>query len=128
MTANAPLTVTNKVTGVGSAFLVGSQLAFSSPVDLAQAGLVCQMFIGGVPLAAVQDASNCVIPPHVNGPLLVFITSSATPLQANLIDQNKATIVAGPALIFVDSQVDPLSSIFRHQAPTRMRKVKRVHA
>ncbi|KAM0751135.1 hypothetical protein T439DRAFT_380141 [Meredithblackwellia eburnea MCA 4105] len=116
LTTNQPLAVTDAQSGT-TRFQIGSQLAFASTLDLASqaSSLSCHMIVGGAATALVFDASKCVVPNGINGPVAVFITNSSTPLQTNLQTQNKATILAGPALLFVDSSANTLSSLFAVQ-------------
>ncbi|KAF7330831.1 hypothetical protein MVEN_02422300 [Mycena venus] len=57
--------------------------------------------------------TDCNIPPGVNGPVAVWVTSDANPLINNVIDRDTTKQVAGPALIFVDSSPEMLGSMVR---------------
>ncbi|KAG0150002.1 hypothetical protein CROQUDRAFT_668884 [Cronartium quercuum f. sp. fusiforme G11] len=119
LTANQPLSVIDGVTQ-STLFSAGSILQFQTSAqiqNLQTNTLSCQMLIGGSTTALVMSASSCIIPAQVsggplNGPVMVFLTSNATPLTTNLAAQAQ-NVVAGPAIIFVDSnQQDVFGQIF----------------
>ena len=45
----------------------------------------------------------------VNGPLYIYITNDGTPLPANILQQNTASILAGPAIAWVDPEAGELN-------------------
>lgn len=111
LTTNQPLSAVDQSTG-STKFQIGSQLKFSSTVDLSSSALSCQMIVGGAATALVFPADKCIVPSGINGPVAVYVTNSSEPLQSNLQTQDKTPILAGPALLFVDSQIDTLTSLF----------------
>lgn len=70
------------------------------------------MIIGGAPVAQVFSASSCIVPSGIDGPVMIYLTSSNTPLNSNILQMDKSIIVVGPALIFVDSRSSSLSEVF----------------
>ncbi|GJJ07683.1 hypothetical protein Clacol_001888 [Clathrus columnatus] len=97
--ANPALTITNSETPT-----IGSQLTFSfdnMPSDTSS--LFCQMLVGGSVTALVLPFQQCIVPPGINGPVALFITSNNDPLLNNVVDRATNTLVAGPAMAFIDS-------------------------
>jgi rubrerythrin len=119
--ASPSLTITNK-----GAVTVGTKLEFqSSGIDAAvKAGqsLSCQMLANGELITQSLPIDNCVVPPNVNGPVLVYITNSPQPLQANLKNQCTSCQSAGPTLIFIDSQPEFLGQLARTGQPIKSDK------
>jgi hypothetical protein len=105
LTANQPLSVIDGLTQ-STLFTTGSVLQFQTSAQIQNLdanSLSCQMLTGGATTAIVMQASSCIVPPNINGPVAVFLTSDANPLAGNLATQNAANVVAGPALIFADT-------------------------
>lgn len=71
------------------------------------------MIVGGAPFAINLPLDQCNIPPGINGPVAVWVTSDANPLINNVIDRDTTKQVAGPALLFVDSQPEMLGQLVR---------------
>ncbi|CAG7854726.1 SubName: Full=Uncharacterized protein {ECO:0000313/EMBL:CCA66372.1} [Serendipita indica DSM 11827] len=67
--------------------------------------LFCQILIGGQPAGLAQPLESCTMPVDaINGPLYIYITNDGTPLPANILQQNTASILAGPAIAWVDPE------------------------
>jgi hypothetical protein len=104
LTANQPLSVIDGLTQ-STLFTTGSVLQFQTSASIPEVqgnGLSCQMLAGGATTAIVLPASSCVVPPNINGPVAVFLTSDANPLSGNIATQNADNVLAGPAIIFAD--------------------------
>jgi hypothetical protein len=109
ITANPPLTITNNGTITN-----GTQLTFSSPaLNSSTSGLSCQMLVGGAPESLVFPFNACVVPPNVNGPVAVYITSDGNPLNGNVQQRQSQTVLAGPQYLFVDSEPELLGQLVR---------------
>ncbi|GAA6064493.1 hypothetical protein JCM10212_002381 [Sporobolomyces blumeae] len=115
--ANEPLSVVEGQFG-STRFETGSLLVLEVSIEIDITVLFCQMIVGGQPAAYVFPAQSCYVPPGINGPVLVYLTNTSTPLATNILVQNSVQIVAGPGLIFVDSQTTLLSSLFPPTAPS----------
>jgi rubrerythrin len=108
--ANPTLTVTNTgAVNVGT-LLTTSSSAFSG-VD--PNTLTCQMLVGGQATALAFPLSQCVVPPGVNGPVYLFVTSSSQPLANDPLIRDSSDIVAGPTVAFIDSTVQTVSTLVR---------------
>ncbi|WWC62098.1 uncharacterized protein I303_104688 [Kwoniella dejecticola CBS 10117] len=68
-----------------------------------QAGLFCNMIVGGATESINLPIAECKVPDGLDGAVHLFITSSSTPLGANIVTQDASLIVAGPAVTFVDT-------------------------
>ena len=75
--------------------------------------LFCQMLLGGQPNSTALPFNNCVVPPGINGPVAIFITSDGQPLVNNVRDRASSQIVAGPTMAFIDTQPQTLGSLVR---------------
>ncbi|KAG8832948.1 hypothetical protein FRC17_000277 [Serendipita sp. 399] len=74
--------------------------------------LFCQMLVGGEPAGLSQPLETCSLPvDKISGPIYMYITDDATPLAANILNQNTGSIVAGPAVAFVDDGEAILSKV-----------------
>jgi len=106
--ANPPLSVTN--TG---AVTTGTQLSFSSPAingSVSTNTLFCQMMVGGMATAIPLPFNQCVVPPGIDGPVAVFITTDGQPLVNNVVERATTQLLAGPLMTFIDSVPSPFSS------------------
>lgn len=90
------------------------------------------MIVGGAAEAVVFPVPECVVPEGLDGPVHLFITSSATPLASNIVTQDGSSIVAGmssfldrakcfhadpalgPAIAFIDSIPNVLAEVSDH--------------
>ncbi|KAH9950084.1 ferritin-like domain-containing protein [Amylocystis lapponica] len=109
ITALTALEITNQ--GVVTA---GSQLSFSSrAMSSSVDGFFCQMLIGGIPFSISLPFSQCIVPQGINGPVAIYITSDNQPIDANVVQRNLNTVIAGPILTFIDISEDVLSSLAR---------------
>jgi len=110
--SNPPLTITS--TGPAVA---GAQLTFSSPgIDASVAAgqtLSCQMLVGGQPLAISLPLEQCIIPQNIVGPVYISVTNTSQPLQANLKNQFRQSIIAGPTLAFIEGPPEVLGQLAR---------------
>jgi len=107
--ANVVLTITNTGTPV-----VGTALTFSYPsMPSDTSSLFCQMLIGGSVIAIALPFDQCVVPPGINGPVAIFITSDGQPLLNNVRDRAQISIEAGPSMAFIDSAPDAITSLVR---------------
>jgi hypothetical protein len=98
--ANPSLSVTN----TGS-IVVGTLLQFSSSAfSGSTSGFFCQMLVGGLPFSISLPIDQCIVPPGIDGPVAVWITSDDQPLNANVVDRQSNAIVAGPLMTFIDSE------------------------
>ncbi|WVW84033.1 hypothetical protein I302_106061 [Kwoniella bestiolae CBS 10118] len=68
-----------------------------------QAGLFCNMIIGGATESINLPIGECRVPEGLDGAVHLFITSSATPISANIVNQDASAFVAGPAIAFIDT-------------------------
>lgn len=71
------------------------------------------MMVGGAPFSINMPLSQCVVPPGVNGPVALWITSDDDPLINNVVDRATTQQIAGPALFFVDSSPEMLGQLVR---------------
>ncbi|KAJ7896001.1 ferritin-like domain-containing protein [Mycena olivaceomarginata] len=108
LTATNPLTITNS----GSP-QAGDLLQFKATNITGTDGLFCNMIVGGAPFAINLPLDQCNVPPGINGPVAVWVTSDSNPLINNVIDRDTTKQVAGPAFIFVDSQPEMLGQLVR---------------
>jgi len=107
--ANPPLTITNTGT-----VAVGTSLTFSSPaINGTTDGFFCQMLVGGLPFTISLPFSQCVVPPGINGPVALWVTSDDQPLLNNPINRATDKLVAGPTIAFIDTQPQILGQMAR---------------
>jgi hypothetical protein len=71
------------------------------------------MMLGGQPNSIPLPFNNCVVPPGINGPVAIFITSDGQPLINNVRDRASTQLVAGPTMTFIDTQPQTLGSLVR---------------
>ncbi|WVF71281.1 hypothetical protein IAT40_006084 [Kwoniella sp. CBS 6097] len=76
-----------------------------------QAGLLCNMIVGGATEAISLPIAECTVPDGLDGAVHLFITNSSTPLSLNIVNQDASIIVAGPAVTFIDSIINAQSQI-----------------
>jgi hypothetical protein len=107
------LTPTNSLTITNSAPQVGDLLDFQAANITGTDGLFCNMIAGGMPFALNLPLSQCNVPPGINGPVAVWVTSDDNPLINNVVDRDTTKQVAGPAIIFVDSSPEMLGQMVR---------------
>lgn len=92
LTSNEPLGVIASGGSKSGRFEIGSKLEFSSTIVIQSVslssprlypytnassikqGIFCQLLIGGAANALVFDASNCMIPIGINGPVAIYLT------------------------------------------------------
>ncbi|KAJ7666544.1 ferritin-like domain-containing protein [Mycena rosella] len=108
LTATNPLAVTN--TGAISS---GTLLTFKATNVTGTDGLFCNMMTGGAPFSINLALDQCIVPPGINGPVAIWITSDDQPLVNNVVDRATTQQVAGPAIIFIDSQPEVLGQMVR---------------
>jgi len=111
ITANPSLTVTN--TGP---IQVGTQLSFKSSAingSMPTSKMFCQMLAGGLPFSISLPYDQCIVPPGIDGAVIIIITSDSQPLAASVVQQATSQLVAGPAMAFIDSQSDNLGQMIR---------------
>jgi len=106
ITPTNTLTVTNT-----DPIAVGTQLTFSG--NNVTDSAFCNMIVGGMPMAINLPVPNCVVPPGINGPVAIWITSDDNPLINNVVDRDTKSQIAGPALIFVDSSPETIGQLVR---------------
>jgi len=109
ITPNVALSVTN----TGN-ITTGTQLQFSSPAlnsSTSTTNFSCQMIVGGLPVSISQPLSQCVVPPNINGPVVIWVTPDDQPLNNNLQDRQNQAVVAGPTVLFVDTVGDALGQL-----------------
>ena len=70
------------------------------------------MLAGGLNATISLPIGQCVVPQGINGPVAIFITADATPLNGNVVDRQNQTVVAGPVMTFIDTH-DPFGSLVR---------------
>jgi hypothetical protein len=110
--SNPPLKVTNSGTPN-----IGTTLTFDFDGKGNSDNLHCQMLVGGAVNSIALPMKQCTVPPGINGPVALFITSDNQPLANNVIDRQSAnSIVAGPTIAFIDSVPEPLSQLVRAPA------------
>ncbi|KAJ7444762.1 ferritin-like domain-containing protein [Mycena galericulata] len=102
------LTVTN--TG---AISQGTLITVSGANITGTDNLFCNMMVGGAPFSINMPLAQCVVPPGINGPVSVWITSDNNPLINNVVDRATTQQVAGPAIFFVDSSPEMLGQLVR---------------
>ena len=107
LTANLPVSIRNLHTG-DTSFEAGSQLAFVSDLKISENDLFCQMMVGDQPQAVVQPLTSCKVPPHIEGPVYVFLTSDDKPLSGDINVQDGAAIKAGPGVRIDFAMIVPL--------------------
>ncbi|KAJ7265892.1 ferritin-like domain-containing protein [Mycena haematopus] len=107
------ITPTNALTITNSNPQVGDLLQFQAANISGTDGLFCNMIVGGAPFAINLPLDQCNVPPGINGPVMVWVTSDDNPLVNNVIDRDTTKQVAGPAVIFVDSQSELLGQMVR---------------
>jgi len=111
ITANPSLAVTN--TGP---IQTGTQLNFKSSAingSMPTSTMFCQMLAGGLPNSISLPFDQCIVPPGINGAVIIIITSDSQPLAASVVQQATSQLVAGPAMAFIDSQSDNLGQMIR---------------
>lgn len=69
------------------------------------------MIVGGLPVSISQPLSQCVVPPNINGPVVIWVTPDDQPLNNNLQDRQNQAVVAGPTVLFVDTVGDALGQL-----------------
>ena len=69
------------------------------------------MLLGGQPTSIPLPFNNCVVPPGINGPVAVFITSDVQPLINNVVNRAASQPVAGPLIFFIDTQTQVLGRV-----------------
>ncbi|CAL1702102.1 unnamed protein product [Somion occarium] len=109
--ANPTLSITNTGT-----VAPGTALTFSSPAlnsSVSTDSLSCQMLVGGAPFAVVLPMSACVVPDGINGPVAIFVTSDAQPLNNNVRDQATDKLIAGPTMAFIDTKPEMIGQLAR---------------
>ncbi|KAH8921273.1 hypothetical protein BT69DRAFT_1264685 [Atractiella rhizophila] len=114
LTANTPLSVIAQETGT-ALIKQDSLLAFQADnldANTDPKKTFCQMVFGGATEALVFPIDNCRVPKGFNGPVMLFITDSKTPLAGDAATQDQSIIVAGPAAIFVDTDVQDFEKLF----------------
>jgi hypothetical protein len=108
------LTPTNTLTVTNSGPInVGDLLQFSATNISGTDNLFCNMIAGGMPFALNLPLSQCNVPPGINGPVAIWVTSDNNPLINNVVDRDTTKQIAGPAIIFVDSQPELLGQMVR---------------
>jgi hypothetical protein len=108
------ITPTNTLTITNTQVEEGTLLTFTADgMSTDTDGLFCNMIVGGAPFAINLPLDQCTVPPGINGPVAVWVTSDSNPLINNVIDRDTTKQVAGPAFIEVDSQPDLLSQLVR---------------
>ncbi|KAH9853859.1 ferritin-like domain-containing protein [Lenzites betulinus] len=107
ITPNQALTITN--TGsVGP----GTSLTFSSPaINGSTDNFHCQMLVGGMPASISLPIDACVVPDGIEGPVAIFVTADAQPLNNNVRDRASQPVVAGPTMAFIDTQKQLLGQL-----------------
>ncbi|KAJ6516376.1 ferritin-like domain-containing protein [Mycena sanguinolenta] len=108
------ITPTNTLTITNSNPQPGDLLQFQAANITGTDGLFCNMIVGGAPFAINLPLSQCNVPPGINGPVMVWVTSDDNPLVNNVIDRDTTKQVAGPAIIFVDTQSELLGQMVRN--------------
>ncbi|KIM83949.1 hypothetical protein PILCRDRAFT_68951 [Piloderma croceum F 1598] len=111
VSANPSLTITN--TG---ALQPGTTLNFKSDAingTISEDTMFCQMLAGGLAFSISLPFNQCTVPPGINGPVAIFVTSDDQPLAASVVDQATNSIVAGPTMGFIDIESDTLSQLVR---------------
>ncbi|KAF9259964.1 hypothetical protein L218DRAFT_1003200 [Marasmius fiardii PR-910] len=111
------LTITNQ-----GSITPGTTLTFKSDAingTVPEDQLFCQLLVGGMPNSLVMPFNNCVVPPNLNGPVALWVTSDDQPLLFNSIDRqtNNNKLVAGPQMTFVDTQSQMLVQMLRGSSP-----------
>ncbi|KAK6909974.1 hypothetical protein I203_104000 [Kwoniella mangroviensis CBS 8507] len=76
-----------------------------------QAGLFCNMIVGGATESINLPIAECKVPDGLDGAVHLFITSSSTPLSPNIVIQDATAIVAGPGIAFIDTIANPQSQL-----------------
>jgi len=108
ITPTNPLSITN--TGqVGE----GTLLTFSAKGMSGTDNLFCNMLAGGMPFTLNLPLAQCIVPPGLNGPVAIWITSDDNPLANNVVDRDTTKQIAGPAVAFIDSDGDLISQLVR---------------
>jgi len=107
------INATNTLTVTNSAPKVGDTLQFSGN-GVQSSGQFCNMIVGGMPFAINLPIDQCVIPPGINGPVAVWITSDNNPLANNVVDRDPTKQIAGPDIIFVDSNPQAIGQLVRN--------------
>ncbi|KAK7471219.1 hypothetical protein VKT23_002628 [Stygiomarasmius scandens] len=107
--ANPTLTITNTGT-----VTTGTTLTFQSDaINGSTDNFHCQMLIGGMPASISLPIDQCTVPPNVNGPVAIFITSDDQPLVNNVRDRATSQLVAGPTMAFIDIEPQMLGQMLR---------------
>jgi hypothetical protein len=94
----------------------GAMLQFNSTAlngTLDPSKLSCSMLVGGASFSIVQDLNSCMVPPGINGPVLVYVTADNNPLAGNPAVRAQNKIVAGPAMVFVDTAPQAIPQLLR---------------
>ncbi|KAJ7106250.1 ferritin-like domain-containing protein [Mycena epipterygia] len=108
ITATNPLTVTNS-----GPITTGTLVTVSGANITGTDGLFCNMMVGGAPFSINLPLSQCVVPPGINGPVALWITSDDNPLINNVVDRATTQQVAGPGIIFVDTSPEMIGALAR---------------
>jgi hypothetical protein len=74
-------------------------------------GFACQMLTGGMPSSITLPIDQCVVPPGINGPVAIWVTSDMQPLNGDAVQRQSNAIVAGPTMAFIDVQSDAMGSL-----------------
>ena len=59
------------------------------------------MIVGGRPVSHVAPAESCIVPEGIDGPVMVYLSGSESPMQSNILQQNAGAILAGPGLVLL---------------------------
>ncbi|KAJ6490447.1 hypothetical protein DFH09DRAFT_1454196 [Mycena vulgaris] len=78
---------------------------------------------GGAPFSINLPLAECVVPPGIDGPVALRVTSNAQPLVNNVIDRATTQQVAGPAIIFIESQPEMLSQMTTTISPDKVSSI-----
>lgn len=108
ITPTTTLTITNTDT-----VTVGTLLTFSADGMSNSDGLFCNMMVGGSAFSINLPIAQCIVPPGIDGPVAIWITSDNNPLVNNVIDRDTTKQVAGPVMAFVDSNSEVLGQLVR---------------
>ncbi|KII95999.1 hypothetical protein PLICRDRAFT_48922 [Plicaturopsis crispa FD-325 SS-3] len=102
-----------KVTNSGPV-TTGTQLSFSSSaINGSTDGMFCQMLAGGMFASISLPFSQCVVPPNLNGPVAIYVTSDAQPILSDVVDRASSSIVAGPTMAFIDIVTETITTVVR---------------
>ncbi|KAJ7843697.1 hypothetical protein B0H13DRAFT_1648327, partial [Mycena leptocephala] len=102
---------TNTLTVTNTGPIAEGTLTVSATNISGTDNLFCNMITGGAPFAINIPLAHCTVPPGINGPVALWITSDNNPLINSVVDRDTTKQVAGPAIFFVDSQSEMLGSM-----------------